>query len=126
MTNLVIGDLLNLVASKVPEPESRLEKVFECEHARQLEMVKWLLALAAALFAAVAVGEFRGASEPKASPIWMVITLSLAAAITIFGLIMLIRGRRMYRTYLAAQTLLGEINKISPFIERYRQELEQE
>jgi len=30
MTKLTIGELLNLIASKVPNPESRLEKVFEC------------------------------------------------------------------------------------------------
>jgi len=83
-----------------------------------------LLAFAAALFGAVAVGEFKGALDPKASPVWVVITLSVAFSVTVFGLGMLIRGRRIYRTYLAAQTLLGEISKISSFIEKYRREIE--
>lgn len=137
MTNLRIRDVLDLVASKVPEPETRLEKVFECAHARHLEFVKWLLALAAALYAAVAVALFKPDAVAKAtsiaaagidqgthnSPVWIVVTLSVASAVALAGVIMLVRGKRMYVQYLAAQTLLGEIGKIAPFIERYRGEI---
>jgi len=125
MTNLEIRDLLNLVASKVPDPESRLEKVFECAHARHLEIAKWLLAFAAALYAAIAVAAFKGELSANVSPLWAVITFAVATAIGGSGLMMLIRGKRVYRIYLAAQSLLGEITKIAPFIERYRSEAQQ-
>ncbi len=137
MTNLRIRDILDLVASKVPEPEARLEKVFECAHTRHLEFVKWLLALAAALYAAIAVALFKPDGVAKAatalaaasdqgthnSPLWIVVAVSLASAVALAGVIMLVRGKRMYVQYLAAQALLGEISKIAPFIERYRGEI---
>jgi len=126
MVRLSIRDLIDLVASGVPNPESRLEKVYDWAHARRLELVKWLLASAVALFAPVVVALARGdlGQSGSRSTWWLALTLFGAVAIAFWGMLILFQTRRRYRAYLAAQALLGEIRKIAPFLERYRQELE--
>lgn len=121
MVKLTIRDLIDLVASGVPNPESRLEKVYEWAHTRRLELVKWILASAAALFAPVVVAFAKG--ELSANR-WLALALFASVAMAVAGLLMLIIPRRRHKAYLAAQALLGEIQKIAPFLERYRQELE--
>lgn len=131
MVKLTIRDVIDLVASEVPNPESRLEKVYDWAHARRLELVKWLLATGVALFAPVVVALARGeliqsgsgSSSGSGSQLWLGLTLFGAVSISIAGLVVLIQTRRRYRAYLASQALLGEIRKIAPFLERYRKEL---
>jgi hypothetical protein len=126
MIRLTIRDLIDLVASGVPNPESRLEKVYDWAHARRLELVKWLLASAVALFAPVMIALARGDLGPGASGSiwWLASALFGAVSLAVAGAFMLVQTRRRYRAYLAAQALLGEIRKIAPFLQRYRQESE--
>jgi hypothetical protein len=126
MIKLSIRDLIDLVASGVPNPEARLEKVFEWAHARRLELVKWILAAAVALFAPVVVALLRGELGTGVSRWWIISTLFGSVAVGVAGGLMLFRTRRAYKTYLAAQALLSEVNKISSFLERYRQETEKQ
>lgn len=121
MVRLTIRDLVDLVASGVPDPESRLEKVYDWAHVRRLELVKWLLASAVALFAPVVVALARGDLTSSGSRWWLASTLFGAVAIAVGGLFMIVSTKRRYREYLSAQALLGEIQKIAPFIARYRQ-----
>ena len=122
MFELTIGDLIDIVASGVSDPESRLEKTYDWAHARRLELVKWLLTSAVALFAPVAVAVAKGELQSSASRGWLASTLFLSLTVAIAGISLLIRTQRHYRAYLAAQALLGELTKIAPFIERYRQQ----
>lgn len=122
MNKVTIHDLIDLVASGIPDAEARLEKVFECAHARNLELVKWLLALAAALLAGIVVALVKADPTAKISIRVVELTLFGAGVAAAAGILLLVRGYRVYRTYLAAQTLLGEIVKIRPFIELYREQ----
>jgi hypothetical protein len=122
MTNIRIRDLIDLVASKTPEPAKALEKIFQWAHSRNLELIKWLLALAAALLAPLAIAFARGDVGNHASVSWLAWTLFGSVLFAGIGLTLLARGRRLYRRYLAAQTLLGELMKIAAFIERYREQ----
>jgi hypothetical protein len=126
MVPITIRDLIDLVASGVPNPESRLEKVYDWAHARRLELVKWLLASAVALSAPVVIALARGDLGPSGSRSiwWLALTLFGAVGIAVAGAFMLVQTKRRYRAYLASQALLGEIRKIAPFLERYRQESE--
>lgn len=124
MVQLTIRDLIDLVASEVTDPQARLEKVFEWSYARHLELVRWLLTSAVALFAPAVVAFAKGELTDSKSSWWLALTLFSAVGIAVFGLLMLVSGKRRYGDYLAAQALLGEIKKIAPFLARYRQELE--
>lgn len=121
MIKLTVRDLVDLVASGASDPEARLEKMFEWSHSRNLELAKWLLALAAALMAAVAIGLLKTDANSKVSTIVLQLNLFVAGAAGFAGLIVLWRGRRIFRAHLAAQVLLGEIIKIRSFIQKYRE-----
>jgi hypothetical protein len=123
MFPLTIRDLLDLIASGVQDPQARLEKAYDWAHARRLELVKWLLASAVALFAPVVVALAKGELQSSGSRWWLATTLFLSVSTAIAGVSLLLTTRRQYRAYLAAQTLLGELTKIAPFVERYRREI---
>jgi hypothetical protein len=115
---------VDLVASGVPAAESRIERIFEWAHARRIELVKWLLAVSGALFVPVAIAVARGEVRTESPTWWLVSALAAAVALASAGLGMLFWTARTHQTYLATQALLGELQKIAPFIRRYRDEIE--
>lgn len=121
MNKIILRDIIDLVASEVPDPEARLEKMFEWAQSRNLELAKWLLALAAALIAAVGVGVLKTDANTHISDAVLRLNLFVAGGSAFGGLIVLWRGKRIFRAHLAAQTLLGEVTKIRSFVERYRE-----
>ena len=124
MIRLTIRELINLVGAEVSEPEARLEKVFDWAHTRRMELVKWVLTASAALFVPVAVAYLKG-DIARAIPAWWVIAALFGAVLlAVLGLIMLYQARQLHRSYVAAISLLGEIRKIAPFVQRYREEIE--
>jgi hypothetical protein len=123
MIRLTIREVINLVGSEVPNPEVRLEKVFDWAHSRRMELVKWVLTASAALFVPVAVAYLKGELS-KGTPTWWVVgALFGAVLLAVFGLGMLYRAKQLHRTYVAAVSLLGEMKKIAPFLQRYREEI---
>jgi hypothetical protein len=55
---------------------------------------------------------------------WLVAAVFGSVTLAVISIGILLRVRQMYRAYLAAQSLLGEVRKIAPFLERYRNEVE--
>ncbi|MGD0662843.1 MAG: hypothetical protein ABSD38_32730 [Syntrophorhabdales bacterium] len=108
----------------ISDPEVRLEKVFDWAHTRRMELVKWVLTASAALFVPVAVAYVKGDIAQATSAWWVLTALFGAVLLALFGLIMLYQARQIHRTYVASIALLGEIRKIAPFVERYREEIE--
>jgi len=89
-----------------------------------MELVKWVLTASAALFVPVAVAYVKGDIAQATSAWWVLTALFGAVLLALFGLIMLYQARQIHRTYVASIALLGEIRKIAPFVERYREEIE--
>src|SRR5262245_18080729 len=123
MMNLTIRDVIELVASGVPNPEVRLEKAYEWSHTRRLELVKWILAAAVGLFVPLVVAFFREELGEGIPGSWTIGTVMDSAGLAVLGIVMLIMSVRLYRSHLAAQALLGEVRRIAPFLDRYRHEL---
>ena len=124
MIRLTIKELIDLAASGAAAPEVRIEKAFEWAHARHLELVRWILALGGALLVPVAVAFVRGEVGRETSAWWLVASVFGGVLLVLLGIGMLFQAYRIHRTYIATQSLLGEINKIAPFIQRYRDEIE--
>jgi hypothetical protein len=72
----------------------------------------------------VAIAFLRGEVGKTTSPWWLFAAVFVAVLLAALGLGMLLQTRQAHRTYIATQSLLGEINKVSPFIRRYREEIE--
>jgi RsiW-degrading membrane proteinase PrsW (M82 family) len=124
MIRLTIKQLIDLAASGAIAPEVRIEKAFEWAHARRLELVRWILAVAGALLVPVAIAFVRGEVGKETSAWWLVASVFGAVLLALLGVGMLLQAGQIHRTYIATQSLLGEINKIGPFIQRYREEIE--
>jgi hypothetical protein len=113
-----ISELIDLVASDVAEAEKRLEKVYDWEAARSLEVVKWVLGFAAALFVAVLVAFFREEITRSGWELPFGVLTSLLTAT--YAFYRLFRLRRMQTQYLTAILLLAELQRIGPFVRAYR------
>lgn len=113
-----LRELIDLVAADVAEPEKRLEKVYDWESNRSLEVVKWVLGFSGALFVAVVVALFQ--RYIKADSWQFPVGVATSLLTTTYGLYRLTRLRRMQQQFLTALVLLSEFRKIAPFIRAYR------
>lgn len=113
-----LKELIDLVASGVSEPEKRLEKVYDWEAARSLEIIKWVLGFAGTLFVAVLVALFQRHIEPMRWQFPLGISTALLTAT--YAVYRLRRLRRLQQQFLTAVLLVSEFQKIAPFIRAYR------
>ena len=120
MKNLSIKDLIDLVASEAETPETRVEKMFEWEHSRRLEAVKWILTAAAAFFVPFLIAYFKGEISQATSNTWVLAALFSSVLFGLFGLTKLYRIRYIHRSFVSALVLLAEMKRIAPLIRRYR------
>lgn len=114
-----IRDLLDLTESNTPEPEKRVEKVFEWRHTRVLELGKWALSAAAALALALVASLLK--DELKIGRIGEGVLLALVAFFFVSGFLTLLRGNRLQQEYTAALSLLARLATMRTLIQRYRQ-----
>jgi hypothetical protein len=80
--------------------------------------------VAGALLVPVAIAFIRGEVGKDTSALWIVASIFGAVLLAALGLTMLFQAQQIHKTYIATQSLLGEIIKIAPFIQRYREEIE--
>lgn len=59
MKDLKVQDIIDIVLSDVPDPADRIEKLFEWQHDRSIEVAKWLLGAGASLAVAIGVAAYR-------------------------------------------------------------------
>lgn len=121
MNDISIKDLVDLVASDVEEADQHVKQIFEWEHSRRIEVVKWQLTASAALFVPVLVSFFKGEIS-NSMPIWLVPSALFGCILLAFtGFMQLFRMRKWQRNFVASIKLLAKLQKIAPFIRRYRE-----
>src|SRR3990167_8454776 len=109
---LNLSHLLQLVASGVSEPHKVLEKSFEWEHARELELSKWSLALGASLLVAMAAASLSKQFDRDSAILgvkFLYIGAGTAAFFVVLGLGTFYRARFIHRRYFLAAALLGRL-----------------
>lgn len=116
MKMLQLVDLMRLVATDA-EPHKVLEKAYDWEHARWLEVGKWFLATgAAALIALVTL--FSKDTPPSR---FATITLSVAATLMILiGSAAFWRVRYITARYAKVRTIAGELGEVRAFLQLLR------
>ena len=120
MRDCTIRDIIDLVVAEVPEPEARLEKMFEWHFQRVQTIAHWFLTTTAALLVAVLVGAF-GADWQLS--LWQTgLILLCAIATASYGLYLLWKLRALAAQFVASLKLLSEFRSIRPFLLRYRNE----
>lgn len=127
---LSIGHLIDLVASSQDDPQKVLEKSFEWEHSRAVELAKWLLTLSSSIFVALAAILF---SKQLQSDVWirnvfgydfsaLYIVAVIATLVGIFGVAALISSYLLQRRYIETSALLARILEVKTFMVRLRRD----
>jgi hypothetical protein len=114
-----INDIADLVVSDVPDPDKRIEKMFDWHFARDIEITRWVLGVAATVGAALLVAVFKA----EISPNWWQALLLLAIALVTatYGLFRLFRARSIHRQFVVALRIHSSLRQVRPFLIRYRQ-----
>ena len=116
MQPLQLVDLMRLVATDL-EPHKVLEKAYDWEHARWLEVGKWFLATGAAGLIAIATLF----AKPDHPPLFAVVLLSVASTLTIMiGLSAFWRARFISARYARVRAIAGELLEVKPFLQLLR------
>lgn len=129
-TVLSIGHLIDLVASDQDDPQKVLEKSFDWEHGRAVEVAKWLLALSSSIFAGLAAISF---SKQFQADVWiyvgfkyqinaLYVLIFIAVIVALIGIAALVSAHFLQRRYIESSALLARISEIKPFMMRLRRE----
>lgn len=117
--------LLQLASSGVADPQKVLEKSFEWEHARRLEIAKWLLAISSGLAAVIAAAFLSRQSTDgwKLLGISATIWLPAASGVSgISGMLVFTRARAMHRRFVVISNLLADVMELRPFLQKLRRD----
>lgn len=116
MKMLQLVDLMRLVAMDT-EPHKVLEKAYDWEHARWLEVGKWFLATGAASM--IALATLFAKAEPP--PRIVVLSLSIASTFAILvGLGAFWRARYISARYARIRAIAGELSDVKAFLQLLR------
>lgn len=127
-----ISDLFRLVANDAVDPHKAVEKSYEWEHARALEVGKWSLAGATALLAAVATGILRqsggvpsadlAASSAQAvgntMSMWAIASLAAAGLLLVVGVSSLLLASQIERRFVLTLALVAKMVELRSFLKR--------
>lgn len=122
---LKLRHLLQLVASGHANPQAILEKSFQWEHERRMELAKWLLAFSTALVAAVVAATLTRGFRVRALFLNLPYSYWLMAAAGVFamaGVIIFLRAQVLHRRYVLISALVCELMDIQPFLRRMARE----
>lgn len=120
---LRIRHLLELVASGIEDPYKIIEKSFEWDHSRRLELAKWLLALCSSVVAAVAISvlAFRQSGQEPFAHIKVLYALSAVAGLSLgAGAVFFWRARVVHHRLIFVSSLLARLMEIQTFLKRLR------
>ena len=122
---LKLRHLIQLVAGGGTDLQKVLEKSFEWEHARQLELGKWLLAVASSLTVVVAAALASKQFDANAGAFgftYSQIAFTASGFFTFAGLAAFYRARAIHKRFLLTSSVLATLVEIQPFLQRLRRE----
>ena len=121
MKDISIRDLTDLVGAEVEQANGHLEKMFDWHFQRDVMIVKWVLGAAASLAIALLIALVKAEILVTWQQAALLASLPLAASS--YGLYRLVRLRSIHRQFVAALSIHAQLERIGPFIRRYRGEL---
>jgi hypothetical protein len=116
MKLLQLVDLMRLVATDI-EPHKVIEKAFEWEHARWLEVGKWFLATGAAGL----IGLVTLFAKTDPAPRIVIVVLAAGSTLSIMiGMGAFWRVRFIGARYTRLRAIAGELSEVKPFLQLLR------
>lgn len=121
MKYLTIKEIIDLVVAEIPDPESKIQKMFEWHLEREKLIITWILGAAASLFISVLVAFFKAELKLGLWQIAIIILCSLGTAF--YGIYRVLQIRSINSQFISAMKLFSNFRKISLFLTRYRDEI---
>lgn len=116
---LRLRHLMQAVASDVDDIQKLVEKSFEWEHSRHLELGKWMLAASSAIIAVIASGII----VRKDAPIFIVGVIAAASGIfMVLGIGYIWLAASISRRYVVTSSLISTLLEIKPFLQKLKYE----
>jgi ABC-type cobalamin transport system permease subunit len=117
MKDISVKELSDLAVAEVPEPESRVQRMFEWHFERDMTLAKGFLGAAASISVAVAVALFR--NQVNVAWWWVLAVVASSAVCLIIGLVRFRQLRNIHKQFVDALKLHRELQQIAPFIRIY-------
>jgi hypothetical protein len=114
---------MSLVAADPVRAAEHLSKVYEWRYSEQLTAAKALVAAALAIGLAPVVPILQPDTSAPISMPGVFALYGSALVLVVVGVVQYFRSRRIHNEYLAAQTLLGRLVEIRPFLRLYEESL---
>lgn len=118
MKQVRVVDLIDLIHASAPEPDKRLEKVFDWQIQRRLETAKWTLGAAVSLVVGIGVASTN--STAAITPYHWISVGVASAILLLWGLHQFRQSRELAQCFLGSITLLNRLARIRAFIALYR------
>lgn len=119
-SSVSIEALMRLVAVDAPAASDHLTKVYEWKYSEATGIAKALVAGGFALLLPLLLPVVQPDSESPLSTLGLWLVVASAALLILIGGLRFLLARRFHREYLAAQTLLGQLKEIQPFLHLYQ------
>ena len=121
MLDLKIKDLLDLVASDVPDAETKIQKMYEWHFDKVKMISQFSVGAAASLFISIFLTFLQTTSQIDWWKLLLIVLMALSTGI--YGAYQIYQLRALHRQYVTALKLLFEFKKIRPFLLRYRENI---
>jgi len=119
MLDLKIKDLIDLVVADVPEPEKRIEKMYDWHFEKIKVLYQLSLGISASLFVSIILAYLQ--SDIKMD-LWIILlTLVMALCPAFYGVYRFHNLKLIHRQYVVAIKIYKELKIIRPFILIYQQ-----
>lgn len=118
-STMLIVDILRLVESEDDDVSTVIKAAFDWEHARRLEVAKWLLATGGAAIIAV----FALMAKEEELSKWILVGLpSIGGVLATAGYAALHRASVVHSRFMQTSILCARLKTVKPFLQRLRRE----
>ena len=117
MKDISVKELSDLVVAEVPDPESRVQRMFEWHFERDMTLAKAFLGAAASIAIAVAVALFK--NEVQVAWWWVLAVVTSSVVCFVIGMNRFRRLRNIHKQFVDALKLQHELQQIASFLRSY-------
>lgn len=118
-SRMLLVDLMRLVESETADANAVVKAAFDWEHARRLEIAKWLLTTGGAAIIAV----FALLAKQESLATWLLICLpSGGGLLATVGYVALHRAGMVHSRFVQTSILCARLKDVQPFLQRLRRE----
>ncbi|GEM_PF-6044601 len=112
---------MSVVAANPDSASEHVAKVYDWKYAEATTIAKAFVGAGFALFLPLLLPVVQPDAKAPLSMGAMLVVVISSAVLVVLGCTLFLAARRFHQEYLAAQTLLGQLREIQPFLSLYQE-----